>query len=116
MNQNQEAIEILDEIIDQEAPEEKVQYLRGVLSIEENQDKTISEVLQEELEAKRNIEGGIMSRKVYVNVTTRLVIEMDDGVELSDVINAMCYDFTPSWDTAEVVDSEITDYEVIDSK
>lgn len=57
-----------------------------------------------------------MSRKVYVDVTVRLIINMDDGVETEDVINELDYDFSDTTDKASVEDSEITDYEIIDSK
>lgn len=59
-----------------------------------------------------------MSRKVYVNVTVRLIIDMDEGVEVSDVINEMDYEFWTSdnVDNATIVDTEIREFEVIDSK
>lgn len=55
-------------------------------------------------------------RKVYVNVTTRLIINMDEGVEVSDVISEMDYNFTSKTDGADIVDTEILDHEVKDSK
>jgi hypothetical protein len=42
---------------------------------------------------------------------------MDEGVELSSVIDDLNYDFdTGIRDDAGIVDTEILDYEVIDSK
>jgi hypothetical protein len=55
-------------------------------------------------------------RKVYVNVTTRLILNMDEGIELDDVISDMDYSFESTNTGADVVDSEITNYEVTDSK
>lgn len=55
-------------------------------------------------------------RKVYVNVITRLIIEIDEGVEISDVISEMDYDFNSNTDGANIVDTEITEHEVTDSK
>jgi hypothetical protein len=59
----------------------------------------------------------MMSLKVYVNMKVRLVIDMDEGVELSSVIDDLNYDFdTGIRDDAGIVDTEILDYEVVDSK
>lgn len=57
-----------------------------------------------------------MSRKVYVNVTTRLILELEDGVEVADVISDMDYSFTSGTKNADVVDTEIINHEVTDSK
>jgi hypothetical protein len=56
-------------------------------------------------------------RKVFVNVTVKLEIDMDEGVEVSDVINEMDYDFN-MWERTDcdITNTEITDFEVIDSK
>lgn len=51
-------------------------------------------------------------RKVYADVTVRLAINMEDGVEFSDVISEMDYDFTSLTEGAEIIDTEITDAEV----
>lgn len=55
-------------------------------------------------------------RKIYVNVTTRLIIQADDGVNVDDVLSEMDYDFTSQTDGAEIIDTEIRDHEVTDSK
>ena len=55
-------------------------------------------------------------RKVYVDVKVRLIINQDDGVETSEVINEMEYSFTSNTSGAEIVDTEIKDHEVTDSK
>jgi hypothetical protein len=55
-------------------------------------------------------------RKVYVKVTSRLIVNMDDGVELGDVISEMDYDFISQTDGADIEDTEIRDFEVEDSK
>lgn len=57
-----------------------------------------------------------MARKVYVNVTTRLIIEVEEGVEIDDVIQDMDYNFTSKTDNAEIVDTEIREHEVTDAK
>jgi hypothetical protein len=56
-------------------------------------------------------------RKVYVNVTARLIIQADDGQDIEQVLSNMDYGFTASeLDDADIVDSELTDWEVTDSK
>ena len=57
-----------------------------------------------------------MSRKVYVTVTTRLIIRADEGVDIDEVIQEMDYDFTSQTEGADIEDTEITDYEITDSK
>ena len=57
-----------------------------------------------------------MSRKVYVNVTTRLIISLDEDTEVSEVIENLDYNFDSQTDTADILDTEILEHEVIDSK
>jgi len=57
-----------------------------------------------------------MSRKMYVNVTTRLIIRADDDADFGDIMADMDYHFTSLHDGADVENSEIRDYEVTDSK
>jgi len=55
-------------------------------------------------------------RKVYVNVTVRLIINQDDGIETTEVINEMEHNFIDTTGRADIEESEIKDFEVIDSK
>lgn len=56
-------------------------------------------------------------RKVTVEVKVKLVINMDEGLEVSDVINELEYDFTANNEgAADIEDMEILDHEVTDSK
>lgn len=55
-------------------------------------------------------------RKVYVKVETRLIVRLDDGVDINDVIDEMNYSFVSQTDGADIEDTEITNWEVIDSK
>lgn len=54
--------------------------------------------------------------KVYVEVKVRLIINQDDGVQTSEVMDEMEYNFQDTTGKADVVDTEILDYEVKDSK
>lgn len=56
-----------------------------------------------------------MSRKVTVNVTFRLTLNVDDGVEISDTLNELDYTFTPP-DYCEIVDEEMIDFDVTNSR
>lgn len=57
-----------------------------------------------------------MSRKVYVTVTVRLIIDQEDGVETTEVIDNLDYNFTSQTPGADIIDTEITGHEVTDSK
>jgi hypothetical protein len=66
-------------------------------------------------QCKVKLKGGFM-RKVYVDITVKLVLEIDEGIELGEVINELDYNFTSTIDSATVVDSEIDNFEITDSK
>ena len=55
-------------------------------------------------------------RKVYVNVTVRLVIRADEGVDISNVIDEADYSFTSNNPGADIEDTEIVNTEITDSK
>lgn len=57
-----------------------------------------------------------MSRKVYVEVKAKIIMRMDEGVDVSDVISNMDYSFSSPTDACDFEDTEILDFEVIDSK
>jgi len=57
-----------------------------------------------------------VSRKVYVDVKVRLIINMEEGISVDGIINDMDYTFNSNKGNAEIVDSEIVDFEVTDSK
>jgi hypothetical protein len=55
-------------------------------------------------------------RKVYVNVTTRLIIRADEGVDVNAVLEDMDYSFTSQTDEAEIEGTEVTGWDIVDSK
>lgn len=55
-------------------------------------------------------------RKVYVTVTTRLIIRADEDQNIDEVLENMDYNFTSLSDGAVIEYSEITDWEIQDSK
>ena len=58
-----------------------------------------------------------MDRKVYVNVTTRLIIRASEGQDIAQVLANMDYSFIASdSDNANILETEILDWEVVDSR
>ena len=57
-----------------------------------------------------------MDRKVYVNVTTRLIFRVDEGQSIYEVLENMDYSFTSDSDNADIEETEIIDWEIVDSK
>lgn len=57
-----------------------------------------------------------MSRKVYVTITARIIINMNEGVEVSEVIDDMNYSFDSNTVGADIFEEEIIDFEITDSK
>jgi len=55
-------------------------------------------------------------RKVIVKLEMRLVMSVDEGVEISDVVNELDYQINDTTTAANILDTEITDFEVQDSK
>jgi hypothetical protein len=55
-------------------------------------------------------------RKVYIELTTKIILNIEDNVDVNDVVNEMEYDFKIDSDQGEIVDTEILDYSIIDSK
>ena len=55
-------------------------------------------------------------RKVTVKLEMQLTMLVDEGVEISQVVNELDYNVSDTTTAADILDTEITDYEVIDSK
>ncbi|MHC4329985.1 MAG: hypothetical protein ACYSWW_17860 [Planctomycetota bacterium] len=55
-------------------------------------------------------------RKVTVKLEMRLVMLVNEGVEVSDVVNELDYEVEDTTTSADILDTEITGYEVVDSK
>ena len=54
-------------------------------------------------------------RKVTIKLEMRIVMSVDEGVELSEVVNELDYQVNDTTTAANVLDTEITGYEVVDS-
>lgn len=57
-----------------------------------------------------------MSRKVYVELKVRLIIEAEEDVKIGSVISEMDYNFTSNTDNADIIDTDIQEFSVTDSK
>ena len=55
-------------------------------------------------------------RKVTVKLEMHLVMLVDKGIEISDVVNELNYEVQDTTTAADILDTEITGYEVVDSK
>ena len=55
-------------------------------------------------------------KKVYIEITTKIILNIEDNVNVDDVVNEMEYDFKIDSDQGEIIDTEILDYSITDSK
>ena len=57
-----------------------------------------------------------MARKVYLEVKVKVILNLDDDTEVSKAMEEVDYDFRSNSKYFDVVDTEILDYEITDSK
>jgi len=55
-------------------------------------------------------------RTVTVKIEAKLTLKVDEGVEVSEIIDEMEYSFVDTTTRATIEDAEITDFEVVDSR
>jgi hypothetical protein len=55
-------------------------------------------------------------RKVYIEAQFKIVIEVEEGIEISEVMDELDWGFVSMTDNADIADVEMLDYEVKDSK
>jgi len=54
-------------------------------------------------------------RKVTVKLEMRVVLSVDEGIEISEVVNELDYQVNDTTTAADILDTEITGYEIVDS-
>ena len=54
-------------------------------------------------------------RKVTIKLEMRIVMSVDEGIEISEVVSKLGYQVNDTTTAADILDTEITDYEVVDS-
>lgn len=57
-----------------------------------------------------------MARKVEVKLTVIVSLVVDEGVEISKIIDEMDYSFSDTTTKATIEDTEIIDHEITDSR
>ena len=55
-------------------------------------------------------------RKVTLQLTMRVVLSVDEGVEIAEIVSELDYQINDTTTKADILDTEITDYEIIDSE
>ena len=55
-------------------------------------------------------------RKVTIKLEMRVVMSVNEGIEISEVVNELDYQISDTTTSADILDTEITDYEIEDSK
>ncbi len=51
-------------------------------------------------------------RKIYITVKTRLIIEIEEGVEVNEVMQELDYNFISGTNGADIIDSEISEFDI----
>jgi len=52
-------------------------------------------------------------RKVTVKLEMRVVLSVDEGIEISEVVNELDYQVNDTTTAADILDTEITGYEIV---
>ena len=55
-------------------------------------------------------------RTVTANLNVKITMKVDEGVEISHILDEIDYDFIDTTTRATIEDTEITDYEIEDSR
>ena len=55
-------------------------------------------------------------RKVTLKLEMRIVMSVNEGIEISQVVNELDYQVNDTTTSANILDTEIIDYEIEDSK
>ncbi len=52
--------------------------------------------------------------KVHLTVTVHLYMDVEDGINLNDVVNELDYKFADTTDMARIVDTHISDFNIVE--
>lgn len=55
-------------------------------------------------------------RKVTIKLEMLVVMSVDEGIEISEVVNELDYQIDDTTTAADILDTEVTGYEIVDSK
>ena len=56
------------------------------------------------------------SRKVYARLTLNMILRVDEGTAVSEIVDELDYSFSDTTTKATIEDTTIEDYEIVDSK
>jgi len=54
-----------------------------------------------------------MKKQVWVNITVKVKLKINESVEVDDIINEIDYDFETTSDDSKIIDTEMIDYDII---
>jgi predicted lipid carrier protein YhbT len=54
--------------------------------------------------------------KCYIDVTLRLIVDAEDGLSVDNIMDAIDIEAVPVDETVDVLDSEVTNFEITDAK
>lgn len=57
-----------------------------------------------------------MSRIVTLSLNVQLIMVVDEGVEIQEIVSELDFTFIDGTRSAEILDAVIIDYDIIDSK
>ena len=55
-------------------------------------------------------------RKITIKLEMHIVMSVDEGIEISEVVSELDYQVNDTTTAADILDTEIIGYEVVDSK
>lgn len=54
--------------------------------------------------------------KCYIDVTLRLIVDTDEDLSVDDIMDAIDIEAVPVDETVDVLDTEVTNFGVVDAK
>jgi hypothetical protein len=58
----------------------------------------------------------ITMKKVHATVTVHLYVDVEEGISLNDVVNELDYHFADTTDMARIVDTHISDFDIVEEE
>ena len=55
-------------------------------------------------------------RKVTVKLEFQVILSVNEGIEIAEVINELDYELTDTTTAADIIDAQMINFEVLDSK
>ena len=55
-------------------------------------------------------------RKVTVKLEFQVILSVNEGIEIAEVINELDYELTDTTTAADIIDAQMINFEILDSK